>query len=340
MSTPSPLARFKGDNNEGVLVAVLVVLMVVMTLLNPEFLSFSTFFSIVRSSLVPTVLALGVLMVIIAGGIDVSFTAIAIFAAYTTVVVSGHGTGTLTLLVVACVIGALLGLVNGVVISKLRLPTLIVTLGTSGIFKGVLIAYIGAKYIADLPGPMTTMGNKNLLSIPSDGEVANLHVFIVPVVALCVLVWWVLSRTMWGRSLYAYGDDPEAARRAGFPVVRAQILLYIAVGVLAAIGGLMNVTLSRNANPQALVGSELDIIAAVVLGGASIFGGRGSVLGTVLGVFLIQMIQNSLILVGIPSVWQRTAVGVLLLLGVSVQAVSAKRASRKVFAYADEEVLA
>lgn len=340
MSTPSPLTRLKGDNNEGALVAVLVVLMVVMTLLNPEFLSFSTFFSIVRSSLVPTVLALGVLMVIISGGIDVSFTAIAIFAAYTTVVMTSGGTGTLTLLLLACGIGALLGLVNGVVISKLRLPTLIVTLGTSGIFKGVLIAYIGAKYIADLPGPMTRMGNKNLLSIPSGGEVANLHVFIVPVVALCVLVWWVLSRTMWGRSLYAYGGDPEAARRAGFPVVRAQILLYTAVGVLAAIGGLMNVTLSRNANPQALVGSELDIIAAVVLGGASIFGGRGSVLGTVLGVFLIQMIQNSLILVGIPSVWQRTAVGVLLLLGVSVQAISAKRASRKVFAYADEEVLA
>jgi simple sugar transport system permease protein len=207
-------------------------------------------------------------------------------------------------------------------------------------FKGVLIAYIGAKYIADLPDPMTKLGNANLLSIPSGGKTANLHVFVIPVVLLCLLVWWLLTRTMWGRSLYAYGGDPEAARRAGFPVVRAQVLLYTAVGVLAAIGGLMHVTLSRNANPQALVGSELDIIAAVVLGGASIFGGRGSVLGTVLGVFLIQLIQNSLILAGIPSVWQRAAVGAILLVGVSVQAVSAKRASRKVFAYADEEVVA
>jgi simple sugar transport system permease protein len=341
MSAKSPLTRFKGDNNEGVLVLVLVALMVVMTLMNPEFLSFSTFFSIIRSSLVPTVLALGVLMVIIAGGIDVSFTAIAIFAAYTTVVWVGPGSGgALTIVLLACAIGALLGLVNGLVISKLRLPTLIVTLGTSGIFKGVLIAYIGAKYIADLPGPMARLGGADLLSIPSGGSVAKLHVFVVPVVLLCVLVWWVLSRTMWGRSLFAYGGDPEAARRAGFPVVRAQILLYTAVGTLAAVGGLMQVTLSRNANPQDLVGSELDIIAAVVLGGASIFGGRGSVLGTVLGVFLIQMIQNSLILVGIPSVWQRTAVGVILLLGVSVQALSAKRASKRVFAYADEEVVA
>ena len=113
----------------------------------------------------------------------------------------------------------MLGLVNGVVIAKLRLPTLIVTLGTSGIFKGVLIAYIGAKYIADLPGPMTRMGQPRTSSrSPSGGEVANLHVLIVPVIALCVLVVaWVLSRTMWGRSIYAIGGDAEAARRAGIP---------------------------------------------------------------------------------------------------------------------------
>jgi simple sugar transport system permease protein len=340
MSSPS-LSRFRGANNEGLIVLVLVALTIVMTFLNPDFLSFSNLFSVVRSSLVPTVLALGVLMVIIAGGIDVSFTAIAIFAAYSTVLWVGQGSASaLVLLVLACAIGGLLGLVNGLVISKLRLPTLIVTLGTSTMFKGVLIAYVGAKYLADLPDPMIRLGNANLLSIPSGGEVANLHVFVLPVAALCLLVWWLLTRTMWGRSLYAYGGDPEAARRAGFPVVRAQILLYTAVGMLAAVGGLMHVTLSRNANPQDLVGSELDIIAAVVLGGASIFGGRGSVLGTVLGVFLIQLIQNSLILAGIPSVWQRTAVGAILLVGVSIQALSAKRASKKVFAYADEEVVA
>jgi simple sugar transport system permease protein len=334
------LARLRGANNEGLIALVLVVLSVVMTFLSDDFLSFQNFFSVIRSSLVPTVLALGVLMVIISGGVDVSFTAIAIFAAYSTVLWLGDTGSWLLVLVLACVIGALLGLVNGVVISKLRLPTLIVTLGTSTMFKGVLIAYVGAKYLADLPEPMTKLGNANLLSIPSGDKVANLHVFVVPVAALCLLVWWVLTRTMWGRSLYAYGGDPEAARRAGFSVVRAQVLLYTAVGVLAAVGGLMHVTLSRNANPQDLVGSELDIIAAVVLGGASIFGGRGSVLGTVLGVFLIQLIQNSLILAGIPSVWQRTAVGAILLVGVSIQAVSAKRASRKVFAYADEEVVA
>jgi simple sugar transport system permease protein len=109
------------------------------------------------------------------------------------------------------------------------------------------------------------------------------------------------------------------------------VALYVLAGVLAAVAGVLHVILGRNANPQALVGTELDIIAAVVLGGASIFGGRGSVLGTVLGVLLVQLINNSLILVGIPTAWQRAAVGVLLIVGVGIQALSAKRQSKKVF---------
>ena len=147
-----------------------------------------------------------------------------------------------------------------------------------------------------------------------------------------------LKSTMFGRGIYAIGGDPEAARRAGFPVVRIQIVLYVLVGMMAAIGGVMNVILSRNANPQDLVGNELDIIAAVVLGGASIFGGRGSVLGTVLGVLLVQLINNSLLLMGVPTAWQRAAVGLLLIVGVGIQALSARRASRRVFVNNQVEV--
>jgi len=127
------------------------------------------------------------------------------------------------------------------------------------------------------------------------------------------------------------GGDLEGARRAGFPVVRLQIMLYVLVGAVAAIGGLIHVVLGRSANPQDLVGTELDVIAAVVLGGASIFGGRGTVTGTVLGVLLVQIINNSLILMGVPTAWQRAAVGFLLVIGVGIQAVMARRASRRTF---------
>ncbi len=205
------------------------------------------------------------------------------------------------------------------------------TLGTQSIFRGILLAYVGSRYIADPPESINSLSTTNLISVVNETDRAFLHVLIIPVVIMALLVAWMLRSTMFGRAIFAIGGDAEAARRAGFPVVRIQVLLYTLVGVMAAIAGVMHVTLGRNANPQDLVGNELDVIAAVVLGGASVFGGRGSVLGTVLGVLLIQIINNSLILVGVPTAWQRAAVGILLIVGVGIQALAAKRNSKKVF---------
>lgn len=324
------LRRLRGSNNEGVLAAVIIVVIIAMSLASPAFFTPGTFFGLVRSSLVPLVFALGVLLVMVSGGIDVSFPAIAIFAAYTTVQWVGQAGFDPTLVgvfAVAVLIGALWGLLNGVVIARFRLPTLIVTLGTQGIIKGILLTYIGSAYISasKLPPSVTEAGGAHLVDIPGAGY---LHGMLLPVVVVVVVVWWMLKYTTFGRSIFAIGGDIEAARRVGIKVVRTQVLLYVLVGALAAFGGVIYVILGRNANPQALVGTELDIIAAVVLGGASIFGGRGSVLGTVLGVVLVQLINNNLVLIGVPSTWQRAAVGALLLIGVSIQAIAAMRARR------------
>lgn len=324
------LRRLRGSNNEGVLAAVIIVVIIAMSLASPAFFTPGTFFGLVRSSLVPLVFALGVLLVMVSGGIDVSFPAIAIFAAYTTVQWVGQAGFDPTLVgvfAVAVLIGALWGLLNGVVIARFRLPTLIVTLGTQGIIKGILLTYIGSAYISasKLPPSVTEAGGAHLVDIPGAGY---LHGMLLPVVVVVVVVWWMLKYTTFGRSIFAIGGDIEAARRVGIKVVRTQVLLYVLVGALAAFGGVIYVILGRNANPQALVGTELDIIAAVVLGGASIFGGRGSVLGTVLGVVLVQLINNNLVLIGVPSTWQRAAVGALLLIGVSIQAIAALRARR------------
>ncbi|UPL19610.1 ABC transporter permease [Microbacterium aurugineum] len=319
-------------SNELVLASIIVVLVIVMCAVNPAFLSVHTLFSILRSALVPMVFALAVLLVIISGGIDVSFAAIGIFAAYTTVsLAQGERLdfGLIGILAFAIVIGGALGFVNGIVIARFRLPTLIVTLATQGIFKGVLLAYIGSRYMAELPNGISWLSTANLISIESTR--AYLPMLIVPVVLLVIGAAFLLRRTMFGRGIYAMGGDLEGARRAGFPVVRLQILLYVLVGAVAAIGGLIHVVLGRSANPQDLVGTELDVIAAVVLGGASIFGGRGTVTGTVLGVLLVQIINNSLILMGVPTAWQRAAVGFLLVIGVGIQAVMARRASRRTF---------
>ncbi len=343
MSAPGAavaLRQLRGRNNEGVLALILVVLVVGVSLANPAFFTLPTAFSIIRSAIVPTIFALGVLVVIISGGIDVSFATIALFAAYSTVRLaqSGGDLGLVGVVAVALVIGALLGLVNGALIARFRLPTLIVTLGTQGIFRGALLAYVGSTYIADLPRSMAAVSTTNLLAVSTGSGRAALHVMVVPAVLLCVAVAYVLRSTMFGRAVYAIGGDAEAARRAGFRVTRTQVLLYVLVGMMAAVGGVIATIMQRSSSPQDLVGIELDIIAAVVLGGASIFGGRGSVLGTVLGVLIVQVINNSLILAGVPSAWQRAAVGLLLVLGVGFQAVAARRAARTVRTVQDQQV--
>ncbi|WP_372592969.1 ABC transporter permease [Actinotalea sp.] len=337
-SSVSVLRRLRGANNEGVLALILIGLVLAMSAANPAFFTLPTMFAIVRSSIVPLIFALGVLIVIISGGIDVSFAAIAVFAAYTTVRFSTSITdpGLIGAFALALLVGAGLGLVNGAVIARFKLPTLIVTLGTQGIFKGALLTYIGSRYIADLPGSMAAVSTTNVVEISVDGRDAYLHVMAVPALLLCLAVAWMLRRTMFGRGIYAIGGDQEAARRAGFRVVRIQVLMYVLVGMLAAVGGMAYQIMGRSSSPQELVGGELDIIAAVVLGGASIFGGRGSVLGTTLGVLVVQVIGNSLILAGVPSAWQRAAVGGLLIVGVGVQALAAKKSGRRVHTNVDD----
>lgn len=309
--------RLRGENNEGVLVALIVVVVLVMGIVEPTFLSAQTLVNTVRSGLVDLTLALGVLVVMVSGGIDVSFTAIAIFSGYATVKLMDaaglDGAGWPFL--VAGVIGVGLGSLNAAMVGGFRLPTLIVTLGTGGIIRGILIAFVGSATVNVLPGGLESMARSQILSV--DG--AQLSTLVVPVVVLCVVVALLLRSTMLGRSVYAVGGDPESARRIGVRVGRTQTFVYLFAGLLAGVGGLMHVVLSRQASPYDLVGSELDVIAAVVIGGASIFGGRGSVLGTVLGVGLIAVIDNSLVQLGVPGAWQRLVVGLLVLVGVSTQ---------------------
>lgn len=327
------LRRFRGKNNEGVLALVLLALIITMSILSPAFLTAGTAFSTLRSATVPLIFALAVLIVIVSGGIDVSFAAVAIFSAYTAVsfaITTAPDLPAAAIIAMAIAVGAGLGLINGIVIARFRLPTLIVTLGTQGVFVGVMYTYIGATYYAQLPPSLAAMSSMTVLDFQTDTGRASLHVMAVVAIALAFVVWWMLTRTMFGRSLYAIGGDAEAARRAGFRVMRTQVLVYVLVGILAAIAGIAHMVMGRSANPQDLVGDELDIIAAVVLGGASIFGGRGSVIGTVLGVILIQVINNSLLLAGVPSAWLRAAVGLLLIVGVGVQAVAARKKARRV----------
>jgi simple sugar transport system permease protein len=154
-------------------------------------------------------------------------------------------------------------------------------------------------------------------------------------IAIVIMVWLLLKYTMLGRGIYALGGAPEAAERAGFNVTRIQYFIYGFVGLLSGIAGMTFGALARQANPQDLVGTELNVIAAVVLGGAYLTGGRGTVIGTLLGVILVVIANSSLILIGVPTVWQRVVIGIIILIGTGVPAIQERRAGKRTASLAE-----
>lgn len=324
--------------NETLVAVTLIVLCLIIGLNNPTFFTVGNLFTLLRSSIVTGIFAMGVLIVIISGGIDVSFTAIGIFALYATVKLMLYFAPEASIWVgflIAALIGLGLGLINAFFIAQFKLPTLIVTLGTLSMFHGFLLFAIGNQIIRDVPPALTEFARATLLQIPQERGTANLHPAILLVIAIVIIVWLLLNYTMLGRGIYALGGAPEAAERAGFNVARIQYFIYGSVGLLSGIAGMTFGALARQANPQDLVGSELNVIAAVVLGGAYLTGGRGTVLGTLLGVILVVIANNSLILIGVPTVWQRVVIGLIILIGTGIPAIQERRAGKQVAGLAE-----
>ncbi len=305
--------------SEGVVLLTTLLLCAAVTAANPVFISAPNLLDLVRNSITTGLFALGVFLALLSGGIDVSFTAVAAVAMYAAtkifVTVDPHASLFLIFLVGAA-IGAGLGAINGALIAFFRLPTLIVTLGTLSLFRGVLLTFIGTKHIVDLPEAMMNLSRTYLYrGRLADGSLFSLPATSLALVAVAVVVGFLVRFTMFGRYVYSLGGSELASDRLGIPVARTKFLIYVSIGVIAGITGIVHASQFRVANPFDLVGTELNVLAAVVLGGTRITGGRGTVFGTLMGVFLVTIINNSLILVGIPSYWERCVTGLLVVLG-------------------------
>jgi simple sugar transport system permease protein len=294
-----------------------------VTAISPVFLSVENIFSLIKTSSGSAVLAVGILIVLVSGGFDVSSTAIAICAQYITVNIAiACGIQDISVaFLIAMVVGLALGSINAIFIAFFRLPTLIVTLGTASLFHGALLEFVGTKAInlGELPQCFKTFGAAFIFSVPSkDGNPVGLSVSFAVLVAVLILSWFILRHTMVGRGVYAIGGDIEAARNSGFNVKRIQFFLYCYVGVLAGIAGILHLCLIRYSNPNYLVGTEMGIIAAVVLGGARITGGTGTLAGSMLGMTLIVILQKNLVLLGLSSYWEQFFIGAVIIVGVSL----------------------
>ena len=319
--------------NETLVALVIAAFCALAAVSDPGFLSVATLTDLLRGGIVLGIFAVGALIVLISGGIDVSFTAVAAFTMYVTAMVLNAAMPWMPwwgALLMGMGVGACLGAINGVLIAFLGLPTLIVTLGTLSIFRGFMLTFIGQKQITTLPPGMREFGRMMLVrGENADGSFYSLHAAFLVTVGAIVLTWAILHRTMLGRQIFAIGGSVESARRIGINVRGVQFFVYVYVGVLAGLAGIIHSSLARVANPFDLVGLELSVIAAVVLGGARLAGGHGTLTGTVLGVALIVLVRNSLIVLGIPATWQSVAIGILILIGTGLPAWQAKRAAAR-----------
>ncbi len=323
LQTGSETAKFSlGDlirrRPEVITLSLLIAIVVSVSIINPAFLQPSSLIDIGRASVVMGLFALGVFVILAAGGIDVSFTAIAAFTMYTmTLVVQNHFPGMpLPVIVILCAIGgALLGVVNGLLVHTLKVPSLIVTIGTQYLFRGALLSFIGTVWIMSLPPQMGAFGRMPLLQFESaNGAMITLPFYFLVLPLAALVTWWILNRTLMGRAIFAVGGNANVAERLGYSLRTVHVFVFAYAGALAGLAGIIHVCANRQANPFDLVGTEITVIAAVVLGGARITGGTGTVLGTILGVLLVVVVNSVLVMVGIPSTWQRLVVGTFILL--------------------------
>jgi len=314
---------------ETVLFFILIGYGLVVGTVNPAFYKLENLFQIIRSSAGTMILAMGALVVLASGGIDVSFTAIAIFGGYATVRIM-MATGIDNILfafALSGVFGIALGAFNAFVIHRFRLQTLIVTLGTQSIFVGLMTLVFGTKFVpvGDMPDSIVWFGTDSILTLSLPNGTANLTWFVVPMVLLVGLTWFLLNRTLTGRTVYAIGSAREAAERAGVALWKTRAFIYCYVGMLSGFMGIVYTAHVRSLNPISLVGDELFVITAVVLGGAKLTGGVGTVSGTVLGVLIITTLQTTLILIGLSSSWMRFFIGCILIISVSIMAIKTRR---------------
>ncbi len=317
-------------HNETYLALIIIVFAGVLTLINPQFMSFRNIFSLLKNSSGTAILAVGFLLVILTGNIDVSFPAIAISAQYiaTTTLIALDSNSLALAFAIAIGIGLLYGSINGFFVTKFKLPTLIVTLGTFNMFHGFLLEFVGTRSIniGQLPDAIKDFGDINLFTVAGSGSnPVGFSIFVGILIVVLLLTFFILRFTLLGRGIYAIGGDAEAARRAGFNVNRIQFFIYMYVGVLAGIMGMLHIALINYGNPNYIVDSELlRVIASVVLGGALITGGKGSLTGTMLGVLLIVTLEKNLVMIGLSSYWQEFFVGLIIVVGVTMTHVQAK----------------
>lgn len=287
----------------------LVLIIVLISIISPEFRTYDNFLSLLRQSSINGFIAFGMTFVILTDAIDLSVGSV---LALSTALCAGMitaGVPAAAAMPAALVIGALLGLISGVLVTKGRLQPFIATLITMTTYRGLTMIYTNGK-------PISRMGDSILLKSIGKGDIGGIPVPVLLLILVFLFFWFLLSKTTFGRHIYATGSNQKAAELAGVNISRTKIAAYVISGIMAALSGLILLSRLNSAQPTLGSGYELDAIASVALGGTSMSGGRGKIYGTFIGVLIIAVLNNSLNILGVSSYYQDVIKGLVILAAV------------------------
>jgi ribose transport system permease protein len=298
--------------------ALAILIAAVLSLLSPYFLTESNIFNILDQSVVIGIVAVGMTFVILTGGIDLSVGSVVGLTGIILGLSLQHAPIPVAI-VVALLCGAGVGLVSGVLITAFGLASFVVTLGMMAIGRSLAYIFSGQTSISTIPQEMSALVYTKVLGIPAN---------VLFLVLLYAGAWAYLNYTKGGRTIYAIGSNQEAARAAGLGVFFYSVIPYVIAGGLSAVAATFSIAQILSADPLAGNMMELDAIAAVVIGGASLYGGRGSIIGTFFGVLIMVMIRNGLNLMGVSAFWQGSAIGTIIILALLVERLVSARSGR------------
>ena len=322
MKQKSTLKKITGSR-ELLLAVILILLFAIVTAISPSFLKPKSLMDMLKNNAVTMVMALGMLCVMLVGGIDISIMSTLALSGMSIgmLLKYGHITSTILAFVIALAIGLACGFLVGLVISRASVPPIIATMGFMYVFRalGYLVSNNGEWAGAAALGSFKNFATSSVLGINA----------VVWVIILCYVVFFFFMKwTRTGRKIYAVGSNPSAAEVSGINVKNIKLMVYMIMGVLAGLGGALQVSVYASAMPDMQQGGEMDVIAACVIGGVSMSGGRGTVLGALLGSLILATIAKALPLVGIGALWQNTIKGVLILVVVMVNVILQRIADR------------
>lgn len=287
----------------------LIILIVIVSVLNPSFLEPLNILNLLRQVSINALIAFGMTFVILTGGIDLSVGSILALSSAFVANMMVAGFDPILSIIVGVALGGVMGMINGLMITKGKMAPFIATLATMTIFRGLTLVYTNGN-------PITGLGDSLAFQLFGRGYLLGIPVPAITMIITFAVLWVILHKTSFGRKTYAIGGNEKASLVSGIKVPRVKIMIYSLAGMLSALAGAILTSRLNSAQPTAGTSYELDAIAAVVLGGTSLTGGRGRIVGTLIGVLIIGILNNGLNLLGVNSFYQMVVKGVVIAIAV------------------------